>query len=147
LFFLDEATALSAGHRPCGYCRYADHLDFGEAWRQAAGLPERPKAARMDIELHTERVDRRRRKLTRPAVLASLPDGAMVRAQQTIALVAGDRLLPWSLTGYGRPVELDRSATVEVLTPPSVLGALAHGYRPLVHPSAGRTSMRSFADA
>lgn len=147
LFFLDEATALSAGHRPCGYCRYADHLAFGTAWQQAAGLAERPKAAWMDVQLHAERVDRRRRKLTNPAVLASLPDGAMVRTQQTIALVAGGRLLPWSLTGYGRPTALDPSATVEVLTPPSVLGAIEHGYRPLVHPSAGRTSMRSFAEA
>jgi hypothetical protein len=147
LFFLDEATALSAGHRPCGYCRYADHLAFGEAWRQAAGLPERPKAARMDVELHAERVDRRRRKLTRPAVLASLPDGAMVRTDGTIALVCDGRLLPWSLTGYGRPLRLDPSTTVEVLTPPSMLGALAHGYRPLVHPSAGRTGMCSFADS
>ena len=101
----------------------------------------------MDIELHAERVDRRRRKLTRPAVLASLPDGAMVRTDGTIALVCDGRLLPWSLTGYGRPITLDPSSTVEVLTPPSVLGALAHGYRPLVHPSAGRTGMRSFADS
>jgi len=146
LFFLDEATALSAGHRPCGYCRYADHLAFGEAWQRAAGLAERPRAAWMDIELHAQRVDRRRRKLTRPATLASLPDGAMVRTGDTIALVSDGRLLPWSLAGYGRPFRLDPSTTVEVLTPPAMLGALAHGYLPLVHPSAGRTGMRSFAE-
>jgi hypothetical protein len=145
LFFLDEATALSAGHRPCGYCRRPDHLAFGEAWRRAAGLAERPKAARMDIELHAERVDRRRRKLTRPAVLDTLPDGAMVRADGTVALLVAGRLLPWSLTGYTKPLSVDASATVEVLTPPKMLGALAHGYRPLVHPSAGRTGLRSFA--
>jgi hypothetical protein len=147
LFFLDEATALSAGHRPCGYCRYADHLAFGEAWRRAAGLAERPRAAWMDIELHAERVDRRRRKLTRPSTLASLPDGAMVRTGDTIALVADGRLLPWSLAGYGRPFRLEPATTVEVLTPPAMLGALAHGYLPLVHPSAGRTGLRSFAEA
>ncbi|MFL6163958.1 MAG: hypothetical protein ACJ74U_17285 [Jatrophihabitantaceae bacterium] len=146
LFFLDEATALSAGHRPCGYCRRPDHLAFGEAWRQAAGLAERPKAARMDVELHAERVDRRRRKLTRPATLSALPDGAMVRVDGTAALLAAGRLLPWSLGGYGTPFTITPSAGVEVLTPPKVLGALAHGYRPLVHPSAGRTSMRAFGE-
>ncbi len=144
LFFLDEATALSAGHRPCGYCRRADHLAFGEAWRRAEGLAERPRAAQMDIELHAERVDRQRRKLTRPAPLGSLPDGAMVRFDGTIALLSGERLLPWSLSGYGAPTTRDPAATVEVLTPPKMLGALAQGYRPLVHPSAGRTRMRSF---
>ena len=54
LFFLDEATALSAGHRPCGYCRRADHRMFGECWRVAQGLAERPRAFEMDIELHAE---------------------------------------------------------------------------------------------
>ena len=147
LFFLDEATALAAGHRPCGYCRRSDHLDFGEAWRRAAGLAERPKAARMDVELHAERVDRRRRKLTRHAELGDLPDGVMVIFDGTIALLSAGRLLPWSLTGYAAPFEIDSSSTVEVLTPPSVVGALAHGYRPLIHPSAGRTGMRSFPDA
>jgi hypothetical protein len=147
LFFLDEATALSAGHRPCGYCRRPDHLDFGEAWRQAAGLAERPKAARMDIELHAERVDRRRRKLVRTSTLADLPNGAMVRADGITALRSDGRLLPWSLAGYAAPFEIDPARTVEVLTPPSVLGALRHGYRPLVHPSAGRTSLRAFAEA
>jgi hypothetical protein len=146
LFFLDEATALSAGHRPCGYCRWSDHRAFGEAWRQAAGLAERPKAAQMDIELHAERVDRRRRQLTRPAVLGTLPDGAMVRADGMVALLVDGRLLPWSLAGYAEPQPADPSRTVEVLTPPKMLGALAHGYRPLVHPSAGKTSLRSFAD-
>jgi hypothetical protein len=143
LLFLDEATALSAGHRPCGYCRRADHLDFGEAWRRAQDLPHRLRAGEMDIELHRERVERTRRKLTWQATLRDLPDGAMVTHDAKPALVDRQRLLPWSFTGYGAPVTVARSAIVEVLTPPKIVGALSAGYRPLVHPSAGPTRMRT----
>jgi hypothetical protein len=143
LFFLDEATALAAGHRPCGYCRRADHLAFGEAWRQAQCLSRRLLAAEMDVELHRERVDRTRRKLTWTAVLADLPDGTMVQHGATTALVDRHRLLPWSFAGYGAAVRTARSSTVRVLTPARIVGALSAGYRPLVHPSAGPTRMRA----
>lgn len=143
LFFLDEATALAAGHRPCGYCRRADHLAFGEAWRQAQHLPQRLRAAEMDVELHRERVDRSRRKLTWPAAVGDLPDGAMIQDGALIALVDRHRLLPWSFTGYGPAVPAAGSSTVRVLTPPKIVGALSAGYRPLVHPSAGSTSLRT----
>jgi hypothetical protein len=136
LFFLDEATALSAGHRPCGYCRRADHRMFGECWRVAQGLAERPRAFEMDIELHAERVDRRRRKLTRPARLDALPDGVMVRHEDTVALLAGGRLLPWSFEGYGEGATVAPDTTVELLTPPKIVGVIAAGYRPMIHPSA-----------
>jgi hypothetical protein len=143
LFFLDEATALAAGHRPCGYCRRLDHLAFGEAWRQAQGLSQRLKAHQMDLELHHERVDRTRRKLTWSASLADLPSGAMVRHAGSPALVVGDRLLPWSFGGYRAPISTAPSTVLEVLTPPRIVGALAAGYRPLVHPSAGTTELRT----
>jgi hypothetical protein len=143
LFFLDEATALSAGHRPCGYCRRPDHLAFGAAWASAQRLDQRPKAAAMDIELHAERVDRRRRKLTRSVPFGNLPDGAMILHDGTPALVSGGRALRWSFEGYGQPETIAGDSTVVLLTPPKVVGALAHGYRPLVHPSAGATSMRT----
>ncbi len=139
LFFLDEATALSAGHRPCGYCRRADHRAFGEFWRVAQGLAERPRAAEMDVELHAERVDRRtRRQVTRPARLGTLPDGVMVRhGDGGPALLAGGRLLPWSFEGYGAGTAVAADTTVELLTPPKIVGVIAAGYRPMVHPSAG----------
>lgn len=138
LFFLDEATALAAGHRPCGYCRRADHRAFGECWRAAQGLAERPRAAAMDVALHAERVDRRtRRQVTRPARLGGLPDGVFVRHDGGgPALLAGGRLRPWSFEGYGEPVTVSPDATVELLTPPKIAGVLAAGYRPMVHPSA-----------
>ena len=145
LFFLDEATALSAGHRPCGFCRRPDHLAFATAWASAQRLPERPRAAFMDVELHAERVDRRRRKLTRSVPLAGLPDGAMIMHEGSPALISGGRVLPWSLTGYGEPQRLAGTSTVVLLTPPKVVGALKQGYRPLVHSSAGATSMRTIS--
>ncbi|HEX9032452.1 MAG TPA: hypothetical protein VF834_11445 [Streptosporangiaceae bacterium] len=144
LFFLDEATALSAGHRPCGYCRRADHVWFAQSWRSAQGMTTRPLAKDLDIWLHAERTDRTRRKLTHPAVAGDLPDGAMIWHDGTPALCSGGSLLPWSLGGYGQPVPVRPDALVDLLTPPSIVAVLAAGYRPYVHPTAGPTSMRSF---
>ncbi len=136
LFFLDEATALAAGHRPCGYCRRDDFLAFAEHWRAARGLAERPKAVEMDRQLHAERVEpRTRRKLTWRSREADLPDGAMVRHEGELALVWEAQLRLWAPAGYSAPKPL-QAAPVEVLTPPSTVAVLADGYRPLLHPSA-----------
>jgi hypothetical protein len=144
LFFLDEATALAAGHRPCGYCRRADFFDFCEAWRRAEHLSARLRAGEMDIQLHAERVDRHtRRQVTRPARIAELPDGVMVRHDGQLALLNRRKLLGWSLSGYGDPVEVSAAETVELLTPPLMVAVIAAGYRPLVHPTARPTSLRA----
>jgi hypothetical protein len=138
LFFLDEATALAAGHRPCAYCRRADFLRFAAAWRAAYGMAQRPRAPQMDARLHVERVDSRsRRQLTRPASVGGLPDGVMVRRGGAPGLLIGRRVLPWSFSGYGAPIAVSPATPVELLTPPSVVAAIAAGYRPLLHPSAG----------
>jgi hypothetical protein len=136
LFFLDEATALAAGHRPCAYCRRSDYLDFAEAWRAARRLARRPWAKEMDAILHRERVDRARRQLTRRLPADELPDGVMIRSGGEPGLLIADRVRPWSFRGYGAPAETGVPGTVEVLTPPSIVAAIAAGYRPLVHPSA-----------
>jgi len=136
LFFLDEATALSAGHRPCAFCRRPDFRDFAEAWRQARRLARRPAAREMDAVLHRERVGRERRQLTHRAPAGELPDGVMIRAGRDAGLWLAGRLRPWSFTGYGAPATGRVPGTVEVLTPPSTVAAIAAGYRPLVHPSA-----------
>ena len=136
LFFLDEATALAAGHRPCAYCRRGDYAGFTEAWRAARQLGRRPLATEMDSVLHRERVDRARRKLTHRVPAAELPDGVMIRADGGAGLVIGGQLRPWSFDGYGRPARISREGAVEVLTPPSIVAAIAAGYRPLVHHSA-----------
>jgi hypothetical protein len=138
LFFVDEATALAAGHRPCAYCRRADFLSFAEAWRRGAGLAVRPWAREMDATLHGERVESRtRRQRTRSVRAGGLPDGAMIRYAGAPGLYAGGRFRPWSFAGYGTPVAIPGKEPVELLTPPSTVAALAAGYRPLVHPSAG----------
>jgi len=137
LFFLDEATALAAGHRPCAYCRRPQFLAFAGAWRRAAGLAQRPSAAEMDARLHAERVDSRsRRQLTRPALAGQLSDGAMVRHHGQCGLVAAGQLFPWSFAGYRPPVRLPPEMPVELLTPPATVAAIAAGYQPMLHPSA-----------
>lgn len=136
LFFLDEATALAAGHRPCAYCRRSDYLAFAEAWRAARHLPRRPGAVEMDKILHGERTDRSRRKLSYLAPAAELPDGVMIRAGGEPGLLVGGRVRPWSFDGYGAPDPAGPADRVEVLTPPSIVAAITAGYRPLVHPSA-----------
>ncbi len=136
LFFLDEATALAAGHRPCGYCRRSAYVAYGEAWQKAQGLDRRPKAHEMDAVLHGERVhSRTRRQITRSASVYDLPDGVIVRSRGRLALLFGRRLLPWSFNGYGRPIPVALS-TVEVLTPPASIAAISAGYQPLLHPTA-----------
>jgi len=136
LFFLDEATALAAGHRPCGYCRRGDYVDFGEAWRAAVGLDRRPRAVEMDAVLHRERVDRTRHKITHHRSAGDLPDGVMIRAGGGAGLLVAGQPRPWSFQGYGSPAGASLAGAVEVLTPPSIVAAIAAGYRPLAHPSA-----------
>jgi hypothetical protein len=136
LFFLDEATALAAGHRPCAYCRRRDFLDFAEAWRAARLLGRRPWAGEMDSCLHRERVDRHRHQVTHLMPAAELPDGVMIRVGGDAGLLINGRIRPWSFHGYGAPASGRPAGTAEVLTPPSIVAAIAAGYRPLVHPSA-----------
>jgi hypothetical protein len=130
LFFLDEVTALAAGHRPCFECRRADALAFAEAF----GRPgHRPSAPEMDVVLHTERLEGRQKRIHR-RVVDELPDGAMVTLTGTEALaVKGDTLLPWTLSGYGPPRDRLRGVEVDVLTPPSMLRALSRGFAPRWH--------------
>ena len=81
LFFLDEVTALAAGHRPCFECRRADAETFAECWRRACDLNARPRAAQMDERLHAERLcGRAKQRHRRP--MADLPDGAMIAMEQ-----------------------------------------------------------------
>jgi hypothetical protein len=136
LFFLDEATALAAGHRPCAYCRRGDFLAFADAWRAARRLPRPPLAREMDPVLHRERVDRRRRQLTHQAPMGELPDGVMIRVGGRIGLFLAGQLRSWSFHGYGAPATVPRLGMVEVLTPPSIVAAIAAGYQPLLHPTA-----------
>ncbi|MGP8121658.1 MAG: hypothetical protein ACLP8B_14220 [Xanthobacteraceae bacterium] len=135
LFFLDEATALAAGHRPCFFCRRTDAEAFRDAWARGRGVA-RPRASALDAVLHAERVSGRTRRLHDvPDDLGALPDGAMVQAGEASFLISGGRALQWSFAGYHAAPAIPRG--VKLLTPPSTLGALRAGYRVVLHPSAG----------
>jgi hypothetical protein len=139
LFFLDEATALAAGHRPCAECRHARFLAFCNAWKAAqrrAGGSARPTAEEIDNRLHLERIGPDRAKRSYTAALDSLPDGVFVSMEEwgeRAYLVWGDRLLEWSPGGYSESSPRPRGKEVRVLTPPSTLAAIRAGYMPEVH--------------
>jgi hypothetical protein len=133
LFFLDEAVALAAGHRPCFVCRREAAARFRNSWTFAKGGP-RPSAKAIDNILHHERVERGRKRVHPiPAPLAELPDGAMVVAAGSAFTLHSGRAYRWTNDGYVSPERL-RDAD-GLLTPPSTLMALGSGYRPALHPS------------
>lgn len=136
LFFLDEVTALAAGHRPCFECRRADARAFAAAWAEGQGLSTPPSAPEMDAALHAERLAGREKRLHRVGI-SGLPDGTMIALDGVAHALCGDALLPWSFKGYGRPVPRPAGGAVFVLTPPSILAALMARYRPQWHGSAG----------
>ncbi len=136
LFFLDEATALAAGHRPCALCRRADFLTFMGYWQALHNLGERPKVVDVDGQLHIERIDETRSKRTFSGRLGDLPAGTMIAAPDGPYLFVGGSLLPWTPSGYGVLQKADGASTVTVLTPPSIVAVLAAGYAPVLHPSA-----------
>ena len=138
LFFLDEATALAAGHRPCAECMRARYDHFRAAWSAAnpqLGLGAKPRATELDAVLHGERWRPDGMRRTYTAALADLPNGAMVSVGAAAGLVWAGKLWRWSPGGYA-PWAGDRPATADVLTPESVVRTLAGGYGPQVHPSA-----------
>lgn len=132
LFFLDEATALAAGHRPCFECRRQDFLWFASLWGTAMGKSGRATVGEMDGVLHAERVGPSGEKLIYRAAIDGLPSGAFVRLETVPHLVLSSWLLPWSPQGYGEPIRRPDAGDVEVLTPRSTVAVLAAGYCPTV---------------
>jgi hypothetical protein len=141
LFFLDEATSLAAGHRPCAECKRARYNEFRQAW--AAGNPqaltaERLSADHIDHVLHADRLEDDGSKNTYQSPLSELPDGVFVTlddASEQAFLVQADSLLAWSPGGYRKRLARRRHAHVRVLTPRSTVRAICAGFVPQVHPS------------
>ncbi len=134
LFFLDEATAFAAGHRPCFFCRRDDANRFRAAWEAGNDVSD-IRAREIDAVLHGERLERGRKRLhPSPMPVKELPDGAMVQVGEESFLIVQGRALQWSMAGYRKADGALDDAML--LTPPSTLRALRAGYRPVLHPSA-----------
>jgi hypothetical protein len=143
LFFLDEATAFGAGHRPCAECRRDDYDRFASIWRD---LHDEAGADTVDARLHGERIDAAtRERRFHAAAFAEIADGAFVLHGGVPKLVLGDTVLPWSVRGYG-PSEPRPSGTATLITPPSLVAVLRAGWPgagaepgpgvPFLHPTA-----------
>jgi hypothetical protein len=142
LFFLDEATSLAAGHRPCAECQHGRYLAYRDAWavgNQAMLGPEPIRADTIDDRLHAERTGPNRSKRTGRAKLDDLPDGVFVTVDgrdSAACLILGDELLAWSPAGYRERVRKPRGEIVKVLNPDSTVNAIRSGYVPEIHQSA-----------
>jgi len=138
LFFLDDATALAAGHRPCAECRREDYRRFIARW--PGGERQRPSAAVLNARLHAERLDDAGAQRRHRADIADLPDGVFVLSDDVPWLVSGDALLRWTPSGYAEGMPRRRGRAT-VITPSSVVTVLRRGWRPtavpFLHPSAG----------
>ena len=137
LFFLDEATAFAAGHRPCALCRREDYDRLIEIWRDLH--PGQRGADAIDEQLHAERFDpATRAQRHHEAEIDDLPDGAFVLHHDGPYLVRGEELLRWSPAGYDARIARPAQTIAAVITPPSLLAVLRTGWQPLVpllHPT------------
>ena len=138
LFFLDEAVALAAGHRPCGFCRRIQYRQYQAA---VAGINQRPSAPEMNRMLADERLrpgrglDRAADRVLWPDDASELPTGTVVVIGGAAHLVVGDEVRRFSFEGWGEARPRPRGR-IEVLTPPTSVRALRNGYEPVLHESA-----------
>ncbi|MTI43342.1 hypothetical protein JM93_02107 [Roseibium hamelinense] len=133
LFFLDEATALACGHRPCFECRRAQANQFASAFSSGQKKQTVLTADEMDLVLHQER--------TAHGSLfeysEALPDGTLFSSNGRFYLVIGSQALEWSFFGYKQSMPLSSfNKNIHVLTPPSICAAYRDGYTATIHPSA-----------
>ncbi len=139
LFFLDEATALAAGHRPCGECQRSRYREFKGLMEQTQRAKLGP--ADMDRLLNSDRLtsDRRNRRQRRfTTFFKNLPDSTMISFDGAAHLKSGGRLLKWSTSGYRVATEIGGHVVVDVLTPAATVEVLQLGFKPTLHPSSGR---------
>jgi hypothetical protein len=139
LFFLDEATALSAGHRPCAYCQRGKFDAFKAAWAKCAEPPLDSTTLRIkevDAELHCQRVSRGVQKITFQARVGSLANGTMIEVDGGAFLLHRGRRWRWSYQGYEPADTLPPATLARVLTPIGIVRMYSAGYQPDVHVSA-----------
>ena len=138
LFFLDEATAFAAGHRPCALCRREDYNRFVEIWRETHPGPANADA--IDARLQEERVERTSRgRRHRTAPMSELPDGTFVLRDSDPFIVRGSSLLRWTNAGYSERLQRPTRGPATVITPPSLVEVLRTDWDPVVplfHPTS-----------
>ncbi len=132
LFFLDEATALSAGHRPCAECRRDDYRRFGSFWQSRYGEPLNADA--IDARIHADRITGKKKRTYREEI-AKLPDGVYVLHDGAAKMLFRGDLHEWSDSGYRSRRPRPARGEIEVLTPRAIVAVLSAGYSPGVHPS------------
>ena len=138
LFFLDEATALAAGHRPCAECRRERYKEFKLIWFQANPQfgSDTASISVLDKQLHLERVDRAKNKVTFNAIVSSLPEGTIFEHEGNAYLSWQDQYFMWTHHGYmSISSSLDMNCMVTVLTPKSIVETFRNGFVPKVHES------------
>ncbi len=133
LFFLDEAVALAAGHRPCAECRHEDYRRFQSAWARAVSAETSADA--MDLRLHADRLAAPRARRTYEEAIRSLPDGVFVQMDGAAWLVHAGLLREWTPAGYARRRAIG-SDPLTVITPRCLVDVIRAGYQPAVHPTA-----------
>ena len=140
LFFLDEATALAAGHRPCAECRHPEYQHFRHCWVAAHEdfSGKLPSAEQIDAELHGDRMAANGSRKTYRDDIASLPDGVFILWGEEPWLLWQSTLLHWTPGGYDKHLTPPEHGEVTVLTPRATVLCIASGYIPIVHPSAQR---------
>lgn len=131
LFFLDEVTALAAGHRPCFYCRRERATEFSNCFAAGNGF-SRPKVTETDAVLHGQRLaSGGTSKQLSAKEAAQLPDGTMVFHDRVAYAIRSGRALPWSFDGYAEAAPIETLGAPRLLTPPATVAALRHGYKPV----------------
>jgi len=134
LFFMDEATAFAAGHRPCFECRKSDYKKFKSFWLKGNpgyGFHEKTSIREIDDIIHSERIDRKGNKLTFEADIKDLPDGTFILIEDEPYLLADQKIYHWTPFGYDEGITLP-SGTITVLTPKSVINTFRAGYYPQI---------------
>lgn len=135
LFFLDEATSFSAGHRPCAHCRNDRYNEFKSYWRSMIGGND-VSAPNIDKQLHSDRLDLKKDKAVFSCALVDVPEGAFISIDGNAYLLWSNALYLWSFNGYTKSsIERDLSTLVDVLTPRSIVELYKLGFKPEVHAS------------
>jgi hypothetical protein len=139
LFFLDEATAFAAGHRPCCECRRDDFDKFKSLWLD--GNPEynfdkKTSIQKIDNVLQSERMNKDKSKVTFEENIHKIPNGAFVLYNENPFLIVNNKMFLWSPFRYDKGISLPKTNKLIILTPKSIVNTFNAGYMPQIHTSA-----------